>query len=339
MRNFLKMRKFLKNFIHFHENLVITLVDNLIWFIVIIFALFFYSLYPTIFLSSRNIIFIFYHSSGLGLLVLAESLCLLSGNFDLSISAIAGFSATVAAAVLGLWLPGTPWFVGLLIITFLGLVLGSINGFAIGYLKINPFLQTLAAMICLAGGGIAVYPSSIYRLPSQYLYLGGGSIWGLPISIVVFLFLFGVIYFLVNHTPFGTHILFTGDNLNATSVSGVNTRRVIFMVFLISGLLSSWAGLLLTGFVGASVPRMAEGMVFEAFAAAIIGGVSLRGGKGSIFGVLGGVILLGILTSGLNLSNVQAVYVKVFNGFLIIVAIFIDNLRGRIVKKLQIETV
>jgi ribose/xylose/arabinose/galactoside ABC-type transport system permease subunit len=316
------------------DYLLVRALENIIWPILILSFVVFSFLVPEIFASLDNVQFILYASAPLGVLVLAESICLLSGNFDLSVAATAGFSAMFAALVLTQWFPGTPALIGILVVLTVGGVIGLLNGISIGLLGVNPFLQTLTFFIIFGEGTSVLSSLSISSLPERYLYLGDGTLLGVRVAVLVLLVLFVAAWVLSKYSRIGLAVYAVGGDQNAANEAGINTAGVIVLVYVVSGVLSGLAGLLYTGFVGTASPTLADGALFPAFAAAVIGGISLFGGRGNILGALGGVLLLSTIQSGLTLVQVDATLVRVINGVILLIAVLLytgeERLRTRI---------
>lgn len=312
------------------ERGVLLLLENLIWPILVIAFVLFSLLIPQIFSSLQNIQFILYSSAAMGMLVLAESICLLSGNFDLSVSAIAGFSAMFTGLILTKWLPGLPPEVGIVLIVLVGGTIGLMNGISVAVIGINPFLQTLAFFIIFSELMPVLSNFSVTGLSSSYLYPGGGTIGPVPVAIFILLGLYLLTWLWLRYTSFGLSIFAVGGNETSAAEAGINTTRVVITVFVISGMLSGLSGLLFTGYVGVVTTSLASGQLFPAFAAAVIGGISLYGGRGSIFGALGGVLLLSTIQTGLVMVQVDSKVVKVINGVLLLAAVLIYTLESRL---------
>lgn len=306
-----------------HTDLLLFGLENMIWPILILSFIVFTVLIPQIFVSTDNILFIIYSSAALGVLVLAEAVCLLSGNFDLSVGAVAGFSAMFTALFLHSWFPSTPGAVGVLVIVGVGGAIGLLNGISIGYLGVNPFLQTLTFYIIFGQGTQVLSSLSISSFPQSYTFLGDANVGPVPVAVLVLLVLYAVAWFGFKYTRIGVAIYAVGGDKDASRDAGFNTRRVILLVYILSGMLSGVAGLLYTGYIGAATVTIADGALFPAFAAAVIGGISLFGGRGNIMGALGGVLLLSTIQSGLVLVNVDATMVRVVNGLILLAAVLL----------------
>jgi ribose/xylose/arabinose/galactoside ABC-type transport system permease subunit len=311
----------------------ILLLDNMVWLIVAAMMVWGVFFVPRFF-TAKNIINIIFHSSVLSMLVLGEAICLMGGNFDLSIESTLGFSAMIAPMCFVHWIPGLPWWVGIFLVFSMGSVIGLINGLFIVKMGINPFLETLAMLIVLRGLNLYILPRSIYDIPAQYNYIGG-AYWGsLPVSVPVMLLIFVFFWVVITQRRYGRHILAVGSNEIAARAAGINTGRVVISTFVISGFLASVGGFLLTGRMASVTNVMGEGMVFLAFAGAVLGGISLKGGEGSILGALGGVIVLGIIDNALQLLQVNVWFVYALKGILIFVAIIIDNTKRQLRTKI-----
>jgi len=306
------------------DNLTLLVLDNLVWPILVVTFLAFSAVLPESFLTVSNIRFLLLSSAALGTLALAESICLLSGHFDLSIGSLAGFSAMVTGLFMAQWFPGTPGVVGIGVIVLVGALLGLLNGVSVAYLGVNPFLQTLAFLIIFRGATIAASTYPITDVPESYQYPGGGELLpGVPVAVVVLLALFAVAAFLLKYRPFGLAVYAVGGNERASQEAGIDTARVVLAVYVVSGALAGVSGLLYTGFLGAATPSLGDGALFPAFAAAVIGGISIFGGRGNILGALGGVLLLGTIQAGLVMLDIQPTVIRMTNGVILLAAILL----------------
>ena len=314
------------------DDVVLTLLDNMIWPILAVVLLGVLVLVPQTF---RSVELIFWGAVPIGLLVLAESLCLLSGHFDLSVGSIAGFSAMFTGMVLGTcpscWsLTTNPWL-GFAIILLVGSLIGLTNGVMIAKVGLNPFLQTLAFLIIFEGAKTAMQTQPVTGLPGLYTQVGGTP----RLAIGVMLAAFAIAGLVLQYTSIGQGIYALGSSESSAREVGINTEQLIIVVYTVSGMLSAIAGLMLTGFTGVVPPLIGEGLVFQAFAGAVIGGISLFGGRGKITGALGGVILIQIVQSALNNSGaIGATQIQAINGLVLLLAIVLystqTKLRARI---------
>lgn len=312
----------------------VLIVDNFIWFINAGLYILFIILNPRGFLTIHNVEFILYVSSMLGFLVLGEALAMITGGMDLSLAQNAGLSAMVGGFILGVMAPNLPGWLGVIIVLIAGTAFGAVNGLLVGKLKYNPFLATLGTFIVFDWATFWIRRGAIVNLPASFLAPGSGTIGGVHIAIFLFLFMALLLHLMLRYTQFGVSVYAVGDNPKAAMMMGINVGKVLFGVFTLGGLLAGFSGLIYLGYIGAVTSLIAQNKIFEAFAGAVLGGVSLRGGRGSIMGALGGVLLLGILDAGLTMLNVSPEIRGVLTGFVLLVAVMINmaisRLRDRI---------
>ena len=325
--------------------LLLFALDNLIWPILLVAFVVFSVLLPEIFTQYQNIEFLLYTSAGLGAITLAEGICLISGNFDLSVGSVAGFSAMAAALFLTEWFPAAPGIVGIVVILVVGGAIGFLNGVSIAKFDVNPFLQTLSTLIIFEGAILVLSSRSVYGLPASYLWLGGGDLTlgglfpqGMPIAVFFMLALFVIVWFMLTKTRFGRAVYAVGGDEESAAEAGIDTDRVVIVVFVLSGMLSATGGLLLTGFNGGATPTLGTAQLFPAFTAAVIGGISLFGGRGNVINSLGGVLLLSTIAAGLVMLNIDPQIVQTINGIVLFSAIllytFVQRFRERLLSDL-----
>lgn len=317
------------------SELIVTLIDNLVWPLLFVVFISFTLLLPETFLTTNNIQFLLFSAAALGMIALAESICLISGNFDLSVGSIAGFSAMFTGTFMAQWFPSTPGLVGIALILIVGGFIGLLNGLSISYLGVNPFLQTLAFLMIFQGGILVISNSSQSSLPESYTFIGGGTVLGgFPFAILLMLGVYALFGIILKYSRFGAKVYAVGGNETAAEGAGINTKRVIVYVYIISGVLSALGGLLFTGFLGAATPTLGENALFPAFAAAVIGGISMFGGRGKVIGALGGVLLLGTIEAGLVMLRVDPNTIETTTGLVLLGAIllytYMEKYRSRL---------
>ena len=303
------------------------LLRNAVWIVLLFTTIAFVAVEPRL-LSVRIFINVLEHSSILGILVIGMIFCLLAGRFDLSSESTLGFTALVGA-----WMVSTNAFFGsgwqlppaLVIVLMLGMGagVGCLNSFFIIKLRVNAFIVTLAMLLALRGFTyVFTNANTMYDLPPSFAALGGYSIGGLlPISVILFLSLFVVSQFVLSYTSFGRDLYAIGGNREAAFAAGIRVDRRTLTAFVLSGMLGALAAWVLAGRLQAVTINLGQGMVFEVFAAAVIGGVSLAGGKGTMMGPLGGVLLLGVITTGLSVMPISSFWVDAVRGVLILAAV------------------
>ena len=235
------------------------------------------------------------------------------------------------------WFPGTPGVIGIVVIVLVGALIGLLNGFSVGVLGVNPFLQTLTFYI-IFGQGVQVLSSlSITDLPESYLYLGGNQLGPVPVATILLVALFLIAWFALKYTRTGIAIYSVGGDKDAAREAGINTTQIVLLVYVLSGALAGLAGLIYTGYLGAVTPTLASGALFPAFAAAVIGGISLFGGRGNILGGLGGVLLLSTIQAGLVMLGIDPKLVKVINGVILLGAVLLYTGEAQLRRRLLTE--
>jgi ribose/xylose/arabinose/galactoside ABC-type transport system permease subunit len=290
------------------------------------------TLVDPVFLSASNIIDVLQQQTELSLLVLAESLILISGKFDLSLESTIGIAPALAVALVisrengGL---GTNWptWLAIPLCLLIGLLIGAFNGLMILRFQLSAFIVTLAMLIVLRGLQTgATTGKSLFALPPSVSYLGNTQWFGLPASLWICGVLFSAGIVFLGFFRHGRAIYAVGGNAEAARAAGIRTDRVVWVVFMVGSVLAALAGLLLTGRLGSVAAAQGQGLIFQVFAAAVIGGVSLEGGKGTIFGALCGVIVLGLITNILTLAHVSGYWIQAIYGAIILVALVLARL-------------
>jgi simple sugar transport system permease protein len=288
------------------------------------------------FLTVSNISGIGEQISALGVTVVGESLILLIAGMDLSLMGTYGLAPMVAAwlivpvSAFGLGTKLNP-YLGILILLAVGAAVGIANGLMIVKGRLNGFIWTLGMTIVLAGlqQGI-VKGNTLFNLPSVFTYLGSASVGAVPVSFVFAVIVFvGVGLFLRYHRT-GRAIYAVGGNLAAARAAGIKVDRIRIGVYVAGSILAAIGGLMEAGRVSAVTGQQGygEGIIFSVFAAAVIGGVSLQGGRGNMVGAASGVILLGLVQNILDLANAPNYWILAVDGGAILVALILARLIG-----------
>src|SRR5713226_5223840 len=287
-----------------------------------------------VFFTSSNLINVAQGGADLGMVVVAESLILLTGKFDISLQGTFGL-----AALLGAWLVapklssglGTQWspYVGLLIVLGVGLAVGTFNGFLVIKANFNAFIFTLAMSILLTGLQLGwLGGQTVYNLPEAFIYLGAESWFGVPVAVWVTVAAFAVGAAFLRYHRVGRAMYAIGGNLEAARAAGIQVDRIRIGVFMVASVLAAIAGLMQAGRVTAVTAGQGSNLIFGVFAAAVIGGISLDGGRGRMIGALTGVILLSLVTNILTLSNISSTWIDAVDGAIILIALGLARLIG-----------
>ncbi|MER5305734.1 MULTISPECIES: ABC transporter permease [Streptomyces] len=281
------------------------------------------------FLTERNLISILGASAALAMVVLAESLVLITGKFDLSLESVVGIAPAIGALLV---LPaaqagfGTdmPAAVGMLAIVLVGAVIGGFNGILVVKLKLNAFIVTLAMLIVLRGVLVgATKGKTLFGMPESFFTLATSTFLTVPLSVWIAAAAFGLTGLVLKYHRVGRALYAIGGNADAARAAGIRVERVMLCVFVVAGTLAAVGGLMQTGYVGAINANQGTNMIFTVFAAAVIGGISLDGGKGTMFGALTGVLLLGVVQNLLTLAQVPSFWIQAIYGGIILVALMI----------------
>lgn len=305
-----------KNFFKFNIRDMGTLIG-----LVIIFAVF--ACLSPVFLTTPNLINIMQQSAINAIVALGMTLVIISAGIDLSVGPVAALSAVVCASLM---VAGVPVVVALAGALIIGGLYGVFNGLLIAYAGLQPFIVTLGGLsLCRALALIYTGGNPIFGIPASFRAFINGSFLGIPTPIVIAALIAILLWVILNKTPLGEYIFAIGGNEEAARVCGVPVRKTKIAVYVISGVLASIAALILVGRLGAADPTLGNLWEMNAIAAAAIGGASLMGGKGSIFGTILGAIILGTLINGFTLLNIQSFYQLLATGIIIIVAMLVDR--------------
>ena len=287
-----------------------------------------------IFFTSSNLINIAQGGAALGMVVVAESLILLTGKFDISLQGTYGLAALLGAWLIapraseGLGLELNPWL-GILIVLLVGLIVGTFNGFLVIKANFNAFIFTLAMSILLTGLQLGwLGGKTVYHLPEVFIYLGAESWFGVPVAVWVTLATFIAAAWFLRYHRVGRAMYAIGGNLEAARAAGIRVDQIRIGVFMVASVLAAVGGLMQAGYVTVVTAGQGSNLIFEVFAAAVIGGISLEGGRGRMIGALTGVILLSLVTNILTISNISSTWIDAVDGAIILIALGLARLIG-----------
>ena len=278
------------------------------------------------YISGANIRNILRMASINGLLAVGMTFVVLTGGIDLSVGAMMGcagmYSAYFAQATMGYH-----WFAAVMVGVLMGLAIGLFNGVCISYLKVPAFVGTLGSMSIAQGLTFLITKSKpIPGLTDGFKNIGNGFVGPIPIPIIIMAVVLIICFTLLYKTRYGRYIFAVGGNLNAAHVSGINTKRIICSVYVISGVLSALAGVITTARVTSGVTSTGDGYETDAIAMVVIGGTSLAGGKGRLWGTIVGILIIQCLTNGLDMLGVSYYAQLIVKGFVVIGAVMLDGL-------------
>ncbi|MGV8847136.1 ABC transporter permease [Tessaracoccus sp.] len=300
-------------------------MTNAVWILLVV-AIGVMGLFRPSFYSFGILSNILVQATVLGLLAISISMIILLGDINLSTVGTAGFSALSGVMLMK---AGLPVFLSILVILIVGSFIGLVNGVIVTKLRANALIATLAMNMVLHGALLAITGGkTLTDLPDSYKAISQGRIGEFPILPIVLFVAFVVFYIVWKHTTFGRALFAVGGNYRGAYIAGINVDRVKIWAYVVSGLLSGVAGWLLTGYMGAVTSSFGTTYEMQVIAAAVIGGVSLTGGRGSMLGVLAGTLLLTVIQVGLAILGIQSTLITLAGGLMIFVAVLIDALRN-----------
>lgn len=305
------------------------------------------------FLSVSNLVTISRHVVIVAILAIGMTFVIISGGIDLSVGSIVGLAAMIAGGLIQQGIPVTQFGVVLypsvpmvILLTLLaGIALGAFSGIVITRLGVYPFIATLGMLYIARGmAGLRHGGRTFSSLRGVHEFgntgfqvLGRGELFGIPITILVMIGFAVVALFVMKRLPFGRHVYALGGNRRASEFSGIRTKRIETMVYMISGFCSAMIGLIIASQLMASHP--ATGVMFEldAIAAAVLGGTSLRGGRGGIGGTIIGAFVIGVLVDGLVMMGFSSFMQNVIKGLVIIAAVVVDQAQIKMQNKIALQ--
>lgn len=293
--------------------------------LIVLFLVIICTLINPVFISPINLLNIVRQTSVMIIIAIGSTFIMISGGFDLSVGSTAALSGIIAAIVAK--------STGNIIISItsglcIGLIIGLINGTLISKLKLNPLIITLATMTFARGvtflltGG-----TSVYGLPESFSYLGRGHIGFLPVQVVLMVILFVIGWVVLSKTLFGRYAFAIGGNENVARLAGIKVEKYKMLYFILGGICASLGGIILVSRIGSGQPMLAQGLELNVITAIILGGASLSGGKGSVWGSAMGAFLLTIIENSLTINRVSAYWQMVVTAILLVITIIIYERR------------
>jgi ribose transport system permease protein len=279
------------------------------------------------FFSVSNLLTVATQTAVIAIIAIGQTYVLITGGIDLSIGSNIALSAMVAGLFMRANLP-----VPLAILAGLltGTIAGAVSGILVAFGKLPPFIATLGTMTAVRGLSLTVTQAiPISGLPKAFTVWGTGATLGIPNPVIVMIFLTLIFGFILAKTKLGRHIYATGSNFEAARLSGVNTKKVLIAVYVFSGLLAAFAGLLMAARIISAQPAAGEGYELDAVASSVIGGTSTMGGEGTVAGTFIGAFVIGVLRNGLNLVGVTPFIQKIVIGIVIVGSVFFDRIKRK----------
>jgi simple sugar transport system permease protein len=280
------------------------------------------------FASTENALNVLRQSATVGLVAFPMTLVIVAAEIDISVGSAAAFAACLMAALTTN--VGLPLELAAAIALVCGALLGAAGGALRAFLGIPSFIVTLAMYGALRGAAFLItnaFPININS--NRFPWFGNGDLLGIPVPGLMMVAVFAIFLFVGTRTTFGRSVYAVGGNPGAARLSGISVTRVRISVFALTGLLAALTGVVLAAKLGSATPSIATGLEFDVIAAVIIGGTSLYGGRGTMFGTLLGVLFISVLVNGMVLLDVNQYLQDVVRGIVILVAVLFTILRNR----------
>lgn len=283
------------------------------------------SFISTSFLSSRNIENVLRQVASTGVISMGMLLVILTGGIDLSVGSVAALGSILCASLL----TTQPLWIAIPVSLAAGGALGAVAGYFVAVRRMPAFVVTLAVMTIARGSALIVSKGRPIFMGDNGAWLGDGfnrgSLLGIPMPVILMLLVFAGTAFVLRLTAYGRLIVAIGSNSEAVRLSGVRVTPRIFSVYVVSGMLSALAGIVITARSGVGSPVVGIGMELDVIAAVVIGGASLMGGRGTALNTLIGVLTLGVIGNIMNLLNVPGYHQEVVKGFIILIAVLLQS--------------
>jgi ribose transport system permease protein len=279
------------------------------------------------FLTVNNILTVATQTAVIAIIAIGQTYVLITGGIDLAIGSNMALAGMVAGICMRANLP-VPFAIvsGL----FIGIVAGAVSGVLVAFGNLPPFIATLGTMTVARGVAFTLTQAiPIANLPKGFTVWGTGGTLGIPNPVIVMVMLVIIFAFILAKTKLGRHVYATGSNFEAARLSGVNTRKVQMSVYIFSGLLAAFAGLIMAARVVTAQPGAGDGYELDAVASSVIGGASTMGGEGIIAGTFIGAFVIGVLRNGLNLVGVTPHIQRIIIGVVIVGSVFLDKIKRK----------
>jgi ribose transport system permease protein len=323
--------------------LVEFVLDNLVWFILAIVLAVFSATIPNFF-QTGIFVNIIEQSTFVGVMAIGLAIVVIAGHMDLSVESVAGLTAMITGILfcargIGMGITLTPeWLVlpvSLIIALLVGSIIGGLNGWLVVRLRMNAFIVTLASYIYVRGMVDAISGGrSAQDLAPALRIIGIQTLLGIPLIAWIAVACFAVFTFIMAKTPFGRHVTMIGGNPVAAFRAGIKVDRLVLISFILAGAIAGLAGWLLAIRTSGATANLGIGMLFRAFAAVVIGGVSLKGGIGQLPGVYAGVLLLSAIQTAMNVMALPVHYSQMILGGMVLAAVLLDTVKLQIRQRL-----
>ncbi len=286
---------------------------------------------PETFMRGTNIRNVVRYASFYIIVGVGTMIVFMAGEMDMSTGSVMGMGGIICAymakAGMNVWLI-------VLVAIAVGIVCGAVNGIFVGYWGLPAFVATLGMQKALRGLITVITQGyAVNNMSDEFLWLGGGSLFGIPVPIYICVIICVISWYLINKTVLGRHMVATGNNRQAAVVAGINIKRTKCLAYIYSGILASITGMVLTARLQSGQTSCGDGFELDAIAGAIIGGASLGGGGGSVAGTICGILFIYVVKNGMQLLSVSTYWQNTVQGMILVLAVLIDMIRKKINSK------
>ena len=284
------------------------------------------------FLSAYNAIIIVRSLAFIGIVAMGQALLLILGEIDLSVGAMAGLCGVIGGILMvQMQLPPA---LALALGLIFGMLCGFINGVIVTKLQLNALVTTIGMAGVYKGVNLVLTRGkAVIGIPESFHFLGKGDIWGVPLPFVIMLAILVLLTLVITFTPFGRYVYAIGNNREASKIFGIRVDRVRIICFMVAGLFSAVAGLLMVARLGSSQPAIGEVWVMASIAAPVIGGIPTTGGIGHIAGAIIGAAIIGVIENIIVLTGVSPYWQTVVSGGIVVMAIALDSISRRYLRR------
>ncbi len=288
----------------------------------------FFTIVSDSFLTTKNLLNVTRQVAMLGISAVGMTFVILTSGIDLSVGSVMAITNIICSMMMvEAGLPILPAVIFTLIIAgFIGLI----NGLLVSYVGVPALITTLSMMTILRGLSFVLCDGMpIWGLPENFKKLGQGYLGPIPIPVILMVIIFVIGWIFLNRTKTGRYIYGLGGNKEAVRLSGVNTKKIQTLVFVLSSMLTGFAGVIMLSRINTGQPKIGTGYEMDVITAVVLGGVSIMGGEGSIVGVFVGVLIAGVLSNGMILIDVSEYYQQITKGLVLLIAVVFDTLAKR----------
>lgn len=289
----------------------------------------YFSIASPYFLSIRNFMNIISSISVVGIIATGMTLVIITRGIDLSVGSIIALTGCVSALLIVNY--SVPWPIAILVTLAMGVLVGGFNGILITRFNVVPFIATLGSMNIIRGIAFIITNGQAIYVPDKVItFIGTGKLFNLiPVPGIIMIALYLIFWMITKYTVFGRNVFAVGGNSIASRLAGINVRKLTLTLYIVTGVLSAIAGLVMTGLTSTALPSAGDGYNLDTITAVYLGGNSASGGEGSVWRTFMGILIIGVLNNGMALLSVQSYWQTFFKGCLLIIAVIFDMLRRR----------